>query len=107
MVKNEFECNHCFKIIKGTMSHFKRHVDTHLGLRFRCFLCPKSFSGKDNLKLHYKFNHPEGEELPFYEKKISSSKVNSTYHIKKSQDPLINDSTKNIKKEVKENDNLM
>merc|ERR1712029_509486 len=75
MVKNEFECNHCFKIIKGTMSHFKRHIDTHLGLRFRCKLCPKSFSRKDNLKLHYKFNHPE--ELPYYENKNLAHKTDS------------------------------
>jgi len=102
MVKNEFECNHCFKIIKGTMSHFKRHVDTHLGLRFRCILCPKSFSRKDNLKLHYKFNHP-GEFI--FEENMTSSKV-----ISSSPDltmPVISDSTQNIKTEVIENDNIM
>merc|ERR1712098_91056 len=74
-LKNEYECNFCFKIIKGAMSHFKRHIDTHLGLRFRCKLCPKSFSRKDNLKLHYKFNHPE--ELPYYENKNLAHKTYS------------------------------
>jgi len=75
ILKNEYECNFCFKIIKGAMSHFKRHIDTHLGLRFRCKLCPKSFSRKDNLKLHYKFNHPE--ELPYYENKNLAHKTDS------------------------------
>ena len=52
-----FVCPHCGKSIAGPLPAFKRHLCIHLGVKYTCHLCEKSFSRKDNLNLHMRQKH--------------------------------------------------
>lgn len=56
-----YVCDRCPNRYKQK-SHLDRHMDTHLGVKYRCEICQKEYSKQWSLKMHM-FTH--SAEKPF------------------------------------------
>ncbi|XP_039449418.1 zinc finger protein 816-like [Culex pipiens pallens] len=78
---NQFSCNICGRAF-GKEDSLKTHLSTHLGRRFRCELCNKTFLKRAFLTAHVAKAHPTDEGPKPNECKICHKNFASSSHLK-------------------------
>lgn len=55
-----FQCAQCPRSF-GTLTNYKRHIDSHLGIRpYKCEFCPSAFITRSAVNTHKRIFHEEG-----------------------------------------------
>jgi hypothetical protein len=55
--KKVYKCPHCVDVVYKSVRAFRHHVDAHTNNRkFKCPLCPKTFSVRNKFNCHYAFH---------------------------------------------------
>lgn len=75
-----FRCPYCVDVVYKTVTAFKQHVDGHTNSRkYRCPLCPKTFSIRNKFNSHYAFHLNDKVCVKNFMLKFNQSLINIVY----------------------------